>query len=180
YTAMVKLSSRSFYSASVLTLILSTGCGGGTGGSDSGGGHFVSQLGGLQVAYKGAQIQPLISSPNPNISVTTMAGATFSNATYAAAKDVSQTLIAYGRLEQIWGVSPSGYNPQAISSFFAQFYGVPEHPSWSTDGRLAFDRYTSGIGKRITTLNGDGTSLLTITSGPQDTLPAWAPNNARI
>src|SRR5438270_10325544 len=87
-------------------LLLFAGCGGGgngVGGGAASGGDNVAQVGGLQISYKGGQLQPFVSSVG-DVSVTTMTGGNFSTINYAALNDISQTAIAYSRKDQIWTV----------------------------------------------------------------------------
>jgi TolB protein len=54
-------------------------------------------------------------------------------------------------------------------------------PSWSPGGHsIAFSQQDSSGATRIATVKRDGSGLTTITAGPDDRSPLWAPNGSRI
>ena len=156
------------------------GCGGGSSsGVGAGGNNNVAQAGPLQISYQGPAVKPQVVQTGP-ISVTTMAGATFSTINFGAAKDLSQTQILYDLGFQLYAVSPSGSNPQELTTMYTYAAQV-QQACWSQDGRIALARSDRSGWHRIYILNGDGSAPYVI-SPPSTTFynPAWSPNNARI
>jgi Tol biopolymer transport system component/formylglycine-generating enzyme required for sulfatase activity len=56
---------------------------------------------------------------------------------------------------------------------------IASHPTWSPDStQIAFHALDSG--RRIYTVNADGTDMRAITNGPEDNTPSWSPDGAYI
>ena len=164
-----------------LCLVFVVGCGGG-GGTGAAAGGQDSVFGPFQTRAQGAA-PAVTTTSSGSTTIAGVAGTAFTKITYAPTASIAATRIAY-----VHGFDPSyqtlnicrsdGSNPHNIPGAF----GAINRPTWSRDGRLAFQRYSSLDGSyTIWVVNADGSNLHRISSNSlSDGEPCWSPDNFHI
>ena len=161
-----------------LALSVVEGCGGGSIGPSAGSGQ--DQIyGPFQTRAAGGKPQTITSSIN-GPTITGIAGAAFTKITYAPAPNPANSRIAF--IRNLAGTTLNIVN--ADGSNLRSLPGVaPIHkPTWSRDGRLAFDAEDYSTGRsQIYVVNSDGTNLHKISDNTSSDIgPSWSPDNFHI
>jgi len=115
--------------------------------------------------------------------VTAVFGTAFSKITYAPTPSVAASRIAFARglfyaSTQLYVANSN--DPNSAHTLPGTFDASGGAPSWSRDGRIAFNRNITGK-YEIWVVNADGSNLHRISNpAANDTSPAWAPDNFHI
>lgn len=154
------------------------GCGGGGGMGGPGQQQTSIRVGEAAVTYSGTA-KPMEQSGSGNVTVTEMAGASFSGVSILPNQTLDNTLIV-GIGTGVQTLNPSGTVINTLTSVDP----FPDYAAFTNDGHIIF----SGI--NLTTLvayvyecNWDGSSPQAILGGDQIGAlygMAWAPNNSRV
>lgn len=169
----MRMPNRSLVAVIVGSCVLAA-CGGG--GANSGGQSQTASLGPIRILYAGKP-SPKLALTSGNVVVAGQAGAAFSGIDFYPAKDLANTLIAYGDNGEV-AIDRNGVSTEITSAarFFAEV-------SVSSSGKIASDGQSPGDTSRdcIYTVNSDGSDLKALTPASLNAAyPAWSHDGKRI
>ncbi len=163
------------------TLVLGgfvAGCGGGGGAGSNGepGADHTTEVGIASISYHGDIVPSAVFSQS-GVTVTTMAGATFSNVQLNPTPTKENSVMVYSMGSQIWTYR-NGVQSQITHEF--KSYGDPVA---SKNGLVVFDGYDSILHNfQLFSCNLDGSNLRQLTSSAarNHTNPSFSPSGSKI
>ncbi|HWD39238.1 MAG TPA: hypothetical protein VG944_10345 [Fimbriimonas sp.] len=159
------------------TLVVA-GCGGGQssnlGGGQQGGDHSQS-VGIASISYRGDFVPAAVFS-NSGVTVTSMAGASFTNVQLNPAPKKENSMIVFVRGWQIWT-----WQNGTLNQITRDFRGYSD-PAMSKNGLIVFSGYEVGMPNvELYTCNADGSNLKQITNtSVSHGVPTFSPSGTKI
>lgn len=153
------------------------GCGGGSGGGAVSTAQNTLKLGDASIAYTGATVTPMIGTGSGTVTITALAGASFSSVSIVPPQTLDNCLIVGESSLALTTVNLAGQTNTLTGTdpafaITAQF---------TTDGHIVFTGYSPSSGNWYAyECNWDGSNAQRINGGTPTWEIAWAPDNQKI